>query len=65
MNIVLTSHDNSNGSGESAYLHSLTQYRELEEASDIVPKIWPHWMTVHAHLKDHKMHNGMVPFLKS
>ena len=43
---------------------SLTKYRELDKVSDKQPPIWPHWMAVLAHLKDHKMDNTNVLFLE-
>ena len=44
-------------------LFAHTKYREVEEASDNEPEIWPHWVVAHALLKEHKQHNGEVPFL--
>ena len=37
---------------------SLTQYRELEEASDKEAEIWPQLMPAHARFKDHKPHKA-------
>ena len=33
--------------------YSHTQYRELEEALDKGPEIWPHWKAAHARFKEH------------
>ena len=54
---------NSEGSDEPVHMCSLARAfavrshnkRELEEASDKEPEIWPHWIAVYAHLKEHKI----------
>ena len=45
--------------------YSLTQYREVEEASDKEPEIWPHWIAAYACLKEHKPQDTKVSFLVS
>ena len=41
----------------------LTQYMELEEASDKEPQLLPFWVTAHACLKDFKTNNLKFPFI--
>ena len=42
---------------------SLTQHRELEDASDKEPETWPYWTAVQVHLKDCLEHNLKVSLL--
>ena len=41
----------------------LSQYRELEEASDKELYLWPFWVAAHVCLKDSKTHGTKIPFL--
>ena len=41
---------------------SQTQYRELAEASDKEPHLWPFWVAVHMCLNDDKLDNAKVNF---
>ena len=41
----------------------LIKCREIEEASDKEPDIWPHWMAAHACLKEFNLHIAKIPFL--
>ena len=41
---------------------SLTQYKDIEEASDNEPLVWPYWVAAHARLKDLKAHGAKSSF---